>query len=173
MNKTRYVIRAAGIGTAFIAGASHAQSVTYDILATSVPTMSEYGMLAMSLLILAAGIYYMKTHRDATRRLLSLLVVAAGASMIYAKSDMISSAWAVAVYEVVTRSSPVLLETNNGIHSITNGAGQPIKIRALVDGGGCTVAPSTNDNFMPACDVNVQVAPGSACHVYVDCSPGA
>ncbi len=171
MNKTRSLIRAAGIGTAFIAGASHAQSVTYDILATAVPTMSEYGMLALSLLILAAGVYYLKSHRDATRRLLSLLVIAAGATMIYAKSDLISNAWAIAVYEVTTQSSPVLLQANDGIHSITNGTGHPIKIRALVDGDGCTVEPSTNDNYLPACDVNVQVAPGGACHVYVDCGP--
>lgn len=172
MRKTNALVNLVGICMALISGAASAQQITYSVLATSVPTLSEYGMIGLSILMVLAGLVYLKITKGNNRRVVSYLLVSAGAALVVAQSDVISNAWAVLpqVWPISTRSSPVLLENGEGIYPITNDSGSSIKITALVNGNSCTVSPYANSpSYTPACNVDDVVAPGGKCHVRVNC----
>jgi hypothetical protein len=150
----------------------------------SIPTLSEFGLIALGMALLGGALYFLKAHQGKGHRLMSLLVALLGVTLLMSKQDVIQNAWAVIEpFSVVATGADqgvVSLNQGDGIYEITNGNASTIKITDITNETSCNqfnpnylwiVTPYSNAPQTPGCDINSQVAPNAKCYVSVYCTP--
>ena len=146
--------------------------ITYAPGAVSaVPTLSEWGLLAMALLLVLMA-YRVLRNQLGGRPLASFVLAGALGLGMVSGEHALRSAYAIVVLPVVSLTSASGGSVNvvsYGLSQVTNDSGVPQTITSMVATGENRYF-STEFEATPPCAVGQVVAPAASCYVYVNSS---
>lgn len=159
------------ISSATACAGAMAQSITYAPASTSVPTVSEWGLMLMSVVLAVAA--WLVLRRQNSKALMAWAMVASLALAVGGSGRLISEAWAIPNPSMTNDSGTTLdlsAFSGGGEFSINGNQNIPMRIVSLTP-------TSLSTTGTPTCAVGLVVAAGGVCYVRFDAcgmsAPGA
>lgn len=154
----------AGALAAGLPASAFAQVIVYAPAATAVPTLSQWGMLVLAVLLAAAAVY---TGRRSGSRLLSglLMLTAIGVGV---QGTPVGSVQAIPVPTMVVSTGGTidLSELGGPINNLPIQGHPSVPMQIL-----SVTPPSDPTTSQPTCTVGLVVSPGQTCYYTVDPGP--
>jgi len=132
--------------------------VSYAPLATSVPTLGEWGALGLSALVAFAALRALR-NKQGSRVVMGLALAAAGLFAATQGSGLVGNASALMLFEMDNPAGgTVQLPIGYGVRPVTNTSGVPLRVLSVTP-------DSSRDDPATTCQANTVLPPGASCNV--------
>lgn len=157
--------RNAAMMAALAVGHSVAMAQPVDIFVTygpagvaSVPTLSEWGMIIMAIMLAGAAVYAMRKNAN-SKSIMSIGLAALAMAGAAGGNNILNEAWSISASEMTAPTGgSISVPVTGGVVPVTNATQVPLKI--------ISVTPNSVQNAaQTTCMPGVIVTPGGTCNV--------